>query len=509
MITSLDGLLRRAAARWGEQPLFVGSGPFLDDGVLDSQPTESYAAFNTRVDGLAAGLAERGVSAGSRVGAVLTDPRDLAWAWFAAARLGAVLAPLNPALTPSELRPAFQTVGFGTCLTDAGTADAVRAAGETDPWDLGDIDRPGASLEPRPVGAGCALSVLSTSGTTGRPKGCVLTHASYVVPALDFGEWMNVAPQDRFFCCLPLFHLAGQAFVAVAVARGASVVLARRFSGSRFWDQVVGTGATLFRHLGEMLAVLCAQDTRPAERRHRLRTVYGGGASASVVDRFERRFGTPVIEGYGLTETNTVLRNDLRSRRPGSIGRPPPYAEVRIADEHGGERRPTEVGEIQVRRNPVMMSGYLGDPHATSQSFVGDWYRTGDLGWQDPDGWFFYAGRTKDLIRRRGENIRAGEIEEVLHAHPDVAAAAVVSVADELGGEECKAFVVGARPGAVSVDDVLRWCRASLADFKVPRYVEVCDRLPRTPTNKIDKSALRAVGALGTCTDRLAAEATP
>lgn len=501
-ITSLDALLRRAAERWGDEPFLVGGLPspggtaLAVDDVLDCAPTETYAAFDRRVDGLAAGLASRGAVAGSLVAAVLTSPRDLVWTWFAMARLGAVLLPINPALTTFEMRAILQMARPVAVLADGGTSEAASAALGRQAWIVDAVDHPGAAVDGRPSGD-TALTVLCTSGTTGRPKGCVLTHASYTLPAEDFVRWMEVTGQDRFFNCLPLFHLAGQAFVAAAVCSGASVVMARRFSGSRFWEQVAGSGATLFRHLGEMLAVLCAQPSRPVERAHRLRAVYGGGAGAAVAERFERRFGVRVVEGYGLTETNTVLRNELRSPRAGSIGRAAPYAQVRIADDAGVERAPSEIGQIQVRRNPAMTTGYLRDPEATAESFVGAWYRTGDLGWRDQDGYYYFAGRTKDVIRRRGENIRACEIEEVLHGHPAVAVAAVIGVPDGVGGEDCKAFVVAAPAATISVDGLVRWCRSSLAGYKIPRHFEICDQLPRTPTNKVDKSRLRAVGTLG------------
>lgn len=512
-MTTLDGLLRKAVDRWGDLPFLLAAPPPVashtrssgrDDDLLACVPKETYRAFDRRVDVLAAGLRARGIGMGSMLGASLTSPRDLVWSWFAAARLGAVLVPLNPTFTTTEVCAVMRVAPTDAVLADRTTAGVVGAALRADPWLIDGVPRTGVEQLHPCAEAASPLTVLSTSGTTGRPKGCMLTHASYVVPAEDFGRWMKVTNLDRFFACLPLFHLAGQAFVAAAVASGASVILAPRFSGSRFWDHVAASGATLFRHLGEMLAVLCAQQPVPAERRHRLRAVYGGGAAPATVRCFERRFGVPVVEGYGLTETNTVLRNELHGARSGSIGRPTPYAEVRIADERGIERAAREIGEIQVRRNPVMTAGYLSDPAATDSAFVGDWYRTGDLGWQDDDAYFYFAGRTKDVIRRRGENIRACEIEDVLGSHPAVAAAAVVGVADEVGGEECKAFLVGAHAGTLSVDELAQWCRASLADFKIPRYFEICDELPRTPTNKVDKSRLREMGTVGgTCTDLL------
>jgi crotonobetaine/carnitine-CoA ligase len=354
------------------------------------------------------------------------------------------------------------------------------------------------------------LTILQSSGTTGQPKLAAMTHTSYVLPAQEFVRWMDAAPEDRFLGCLPLFHMAGQAFAASAVAAGASLALVSRFSAHHFWEQVRAQRITLARHLGEMLALLCRLPEHPDDHRHSLRAVYGGGARPDVAEEFEHRFGVPVVEGYGLTETNTVLRNELRQRRRGSIGRPLPYGEVRIADEQGNALPPRQIGEIQVRRNPVMTPGYLGPPELTAASIVGDWFRTGDLGYQDEQGYFYFAGRQKDLIRRRGENIYPGSIEKVLDRHPAVEASAVIGVPDEVGGEEMKAYLV-CRPGScLEPEDLVAWCRPWLADFEIPRYIEICTELPRTATNKINKSVLRLVGlANGPCYDRRASSGAP
>jgi acyl-CoA synthetase (AMP-forming)/AMP-acid ligase II len=308
---------------------------------------------------------------------------------------------------------------------------------------------------------------------------------------------MKVTMADCFFGCLPLFHMAGQAFAASAVAGGASFVVVSRFSARRFWDQIYQSQATIFRHLGEMLAVLCQRPEHPREREHNLRAVYGGGARRDVAEAFERRFRTRVVEGYGLTETNTVLTNDLDESRPDSIGRMLPYSYVRIADDDGKQVPHGQVGEIQVRRNSVMMKGYLDALELTEEAFVDGWYRTGDLGYRDRDGYFYFVGRKKDIIRRRGENVAAAEVEEVLNRHPGVALSAVIGVQDRAGGEEIKAFVT-LTPGAdTTLDSLAGWCRASLAEFKVPRYFEMTPDLPQTPTNKVDKGLLRSEGTLG------------
>jgi acyl-CoA synthetase (AMP-forming)/AMP-acid ligase II len=500
----LDELLEDAATRQADRPF-----------LLRGEETETYGELLARVNGLCQTLSELGLRRGSRVAVILPNIPETLYTWFALARLGGVMVPLNPALVPSEVEPLLRSLGVEGLV---GEADSVAAYGErlglrarlvVGGGDVEGATRFTALPQPAPpslpwrVSPADPLTILQSSGTTGQPKSAALTHTSYVLPAQEFVHWMEAVPGDRFLGCLPLFHMAGQAFAVSAVAAGASLALVSRFSAHHFWEQVRGHGITVTRHLGEMLALLCRLPEHPNDHRHSLRAVYGGGARPDVAEEFERRFGVPVVEGYGLTETNTVLRNELRRRRRGSIGRPLPYGEVRIADEQGNALPPRQIGEIQVRRNPVMTPGYLGPAELTVAACVGDWFRTGDLGYQDEQGYFYFAGRQKDIIRRRGENISPGSIEKVLDRHPAVEASAVVGVPDEVGGEEVKAYLVCRSGACLEPKDLVAWCRPWLADFEIPRYFEICTELPRTATNKINKGALRRTGTTsGLCYDR-------
>ncbi len=496
---SLADLLDDSAARFAARPFLL-----LEGGAV------SYAEFAAGVNGLAARLAAGGVERGDRVVAALASGPDLLYLWLALARLGAVLVPLNPCLPLAEVAPFLDRIGITGAVGDRAALDAYSgrftlrmkmATGADRPSDAMAFATPLLRDGPRrPVAGGDPATILRTSGTTGGAKGAALSHASYVLPSTEFVRWMEVRPEDRFLGCLPLFHLAGQSFAVAALAGGAALALAPRFSGQEFWAQVRRHGATVVRYLGEMLAVLLKPPEAAGEREHTLRAIYGGGARPDVALRFERRFGVTVVEGYGLTETNTVLRNEIGARRAGSLGRPLDYAELRVVGADGaplpdfdGCGEPA-AGEIQVRRNPAMMSGYVGCD-AQGSGFAGDWFRTGDLGYRDADGYFYFVSRAKDVIRRRGENIVPLHVEEVLERHPGVAQAAVVGVPDELGGEEVAAHLV-CRPGwAIDFGDLVSWCRAALAEFEVPRYFELHPDLPRTATNKVDKSALRAAWA--------------
>jgi acyl-CoA synthetase (AMP-forming)/AMP-acid ligase II len=495
---SLVDLLEDSVRRWPERPLLLGdSGETL------------YRDFLAGVNGLSGLLAEGGVRRGDRVAAALHNGPELLYLWLALARLGAVLVPINPALRFPEVEPLLRQAEVRDLVSDAETLAIYGAhlslrlrmvVGEEPPPGAMPFATPPVLESPFSAAVGADLStILQTSGTTGRAKGAALTQASYSLPAREFVRWMEIVPEDRFLACLPLFHMAGQAFAASAIAGGASLLLVPRFSGHEFWSQIRRHRITIVRHLGEMLAVLLQQPESREDRQHSLRAAYGGGARPELAEDFEARFGAVVVEGYGLTETNTVLRNEIGARRRGSIGRPLPYGEVRIAVAEPGQRAPggRQIGEIQIRQNPVLMTGYVGEPELAQSCFVDGWFRTGDLGYCDEDGYFYFVGREKDIIRRRGENIVPAHIEEILCRHPAVACAAVVGVPDEVGGEEIKAYLIPRPGGAIDLRELIEWCREWLADFQIPRYLELCADLPRTSTNKLNRGEIRKMALAG------------
>ncbi|GLZ35185.1 ATP-dependent acyl-CoA ligase [Lentzea sp. NBRC 105346] len=428
-------------------------------------PDVSYADFALRVNGCAHALRERGVGRGRAVAAVLPNSPELLTLWLACARLGAVFVPLNPALREAELRPLLEHSG-AVLVVERFDDPVLTARSVSAPSGLVSADDP--------------VTLLYTSGTTGKPKGCVLSHTSYTAPAPAFVSRVGLCADDRLLACLPLFHMAGQSFAVSALQAGASLGITPKFSASGFWGQVENFGATVFRHLGEMLTLILRTPNQPPPD-HPLRMVYGGGARPDVARAFTERFGVTVVEGYGMSETNTVLCTDPLRPRPGSLGTALPPAEVRVAAALG------EVGEIQVR-GPGVMRGY----HRAPQRSCTDWFGTGDLGWMSADGHVHFARRRTDVIRRRGENIDPAEVEEALSEHPDVLLSAVVGVPGELSDEDVSAFVVPLPGRRLCSDSVLAWCRTRLAAFKVPHHVTVVDRLPMTPTSKINRSLLRA-----------------
>lgn len=526
---SLHRLLREAAARRPDAPFVVGWPDRLDGtepgavpaAVADRprHPTVSYAQAVGLTDGIAAALRARGLRRADRVLAVLPNGLDLALLLFAAARAGLVLVPLNPALTDVEAARLIAHARPRLVVARAERAERLGGLPSgTDTLPLGppphasDLAMLGAGLgdpptDPMPSDA--PLAVLFTSGSTGTPKGCVLTHESYVLPAREFVGRIGLTEQDVALCVLPLYHLAGQSFLTAAVAAGAPVALTEKFRGSRFWLDVADSGATVFRHLGEMLVVLCRQPPSPAEAGHSLRLVYGGGSRVEVARRFTERFGVPVVEGYGLSETNTVLCHDGRTPHRGTLGPPLGHVQTRLVDQSAADVPAGAAGEILVRRNPAMMLGYFEAPELTAAAFVGDWFRTGDLAYRDANGELHFLGRAVETIRRRGENIDPREIEQAVESHPAVTRAAAVAVRDGIGDCAIGVFAT-ARPGAaVHPVDVSAHVAELLAPFKRPRHVAVLPALPTTSTEKIDRVELRRRLAAALAEPRAACTSRP
>ena len=371
-----------------------------------------------------------------------------------------------------------------------------------------DADAASSGAEPRPEEV---AAILYTSGTTGPPKGVMLSHRAYLNSARHFAEEMvQATPDDVLYTALPLFHINAQAHtVLAAIHLNATMAIGERFSASGFWDDVRRHGATLFNSLAAMIPILCKQPASPRDRDHRARLTACAATPRDVWLAFERRFGVRIVEGYGLTETaGFCVANPLeatassRGTRPrvgvrvGSIGRPMSWIEARVEER-----------EILLRaREPhLFMEGYYRMPEQTAEAMRGGWFHSGDAGRADADGYLYFVDRIKQSIRRRGENISSWEVEKVVNAHPKVLESAAVGHPSDLGEEDVRIVVVP-RPGeAIDPVEIVRWCEERMAYFMVPRYVELRDALPKTATERVEKYRLKQEG-LGPATwDREAA----
>lgn len=456
--------------------------------------TWSYAEAGAAIERLARALSARGVRRGNRVAVMAPNSDALVFLTFAVARLGAVLVPMNPELGPHEAGYILAHAEPICVVTTPATRPAVAGA-----RGLLDIDAllalEGDGALPDSVGPDDDLAILYTSGTTGDPKGVVHAHSTFVLAGEGFVERMSLTPDDRLLCVLPLYHVNALFYTfGGALAAGASVVLAPRFSASGFWRLAADSGATeanLIAAVGSILARRPRSELVP----HRLSKVYTAGVAPEIADVLRHELGVAaVIEGYGMTEIPGAASVPFFGpHRRGSFGLPArhPEADLRLVDDDGAEVEDGQTGELLVR-TPLVMKRYHRDPAATAAAFRDGWFVTGDLARRDADGFYTFVARKKDIIRRRGENISGAELDRVLAQCPDVAEAAAVAVPSDLGEDEILAAVVR-RPGAsLDAAGVRAFCALHLAPSKLPRFVTFVDELPHTPTHRVAKFKLRA-----------------
>ncbi|PKB68191.1 MAG: hypothetical protein BZY81_02445 [SAR202 cluster bacterium Io17-Chloro-G4] len=466
-----------------------------------------------------------GVSHGDRVCLFMPNCPEYLFCWFGLSILGAIGVPVNTAykrdemafiLNDSEAKAMVAHQSLATVAQEA----AILAPSVEHKLLVADVDGSAvdeqnisgwtgfsqaldqaAVLASRPeVAPDSVCMLVYTSGTTGNPKGVMVTHKMYVAAGQGFASWTRAKPEDRFFTCLPFYHANIQYYSTMgAMAAGATLVIADRFSASRFWDQVREAKATVVNFIGMMMPVLAKNDESPDDNENTVRLFYGSPSfSPEFLASFQERFGTDIIVGFGMTETcYGTIEVIGQERRSGSSGlarqHPDPrfVNEIRISDQESGEPIGTGiVGEITIK-NPATMPGYWRNEEQTQFSLRDGWLYTGDLGWLDDDGFLYFVDRKKDIIRRRGENISSQEVEDVIKRHPNVLDCAVVAVPSELGEDEVKAYVLPRQGAVVSPEDVVHWCADNLAYFKVPRYLEMREDLPRTPSLRVRKDLLR------------------
>jgi len=359
---------------------------------------------------------------------------------------------------------------------------------------------PELALPPAPAPETTCL-IMYTSGTTGFPKGVMHAQRSFVLAGEGFVERMHLQREDRILCILPMFHINALFYsLGGAVAAGATLVLAPRFSASGFWQLVSErrvSEVNIIAAIGNILVRRPASEFVPG---HGLVKVYGAPVSQEIADVFRRRFGVRhVIEGYGMTEIPGACNLPFHGpHRYGSMGRaavhPDPslsFAALRVVDETGCDVPDGEPGELLVR-TPIVMQGYYRDPQQSAEAFDGEWFRTGDRVRRDDDGFLWFITRQKDIIRRRGENIAGAELDRVIAGMDGVAEAAALAVPSELGEDEILVAVVMEEGAALAAEDIAAWCKVHLAPIKCPRYVVFLDALPHTPTHRVAKYRLKA-----------------
>ena len=476
----------------------------------------TYRQFQRLTAAMAGMFKAMGLDRGDRVALLLPNCPEFLLCWFGLSTMGAICVPINTAYKRDEAAYILKNSGarmfvaHNSLLPVAEQAAALATGVQwklvidapsppRDGW-LDFSDRLGSggtgSGLPDEVSPDDISMLVYTSGTTGNPKGVMVTHKMYVAAGQGFAHWTQASPEDRFFTCLPYFHANTHYYSTMGtLATGATLVVAGRFSASRFWGQVRDAKATVVNFIGMMMPILAKQPESPTDKQNSVRLFYGSPAdSPEFLQAFQERFDTDLIVGFGMTETCYGTIEGIREeRRPGSSGRarqhPDPSFrnQVTIVDDRGATVAPGTVGEICIK-NPAVMPGYWGDDEQTRLSLRDGWLYAGDLARMDGDGYLYFVDRKKDVIRRRGENISSLEVEDVIKRHAGILDCAVIGVPAELGEDEVKAYVVR-RPGStLTPEDVVFWCAERLAYFKVPRYIEL---LPHTPSLRVRKDVLR------------------
>jgi acyl-CoA synthetase (AMP-forming)/AMP-acid ligase II len=473
----------------------------------------TYDAGRVAVEALAARYRAAGYGVGHRVALLLGNRPEFLLHFLALNAVGASAVPLNPDYRAAELAyvVAHSEAALAVALPEhAARLRDVATVAVAD----GEFAPPPAATpaSERTPGADGECALLYTSGTTGKPKGCLLSNFYFCNVARHYNtEGGLCAVRDtaeRLITPLPLFHMNALAVSTTAMILAAGcVVQLDRFHPLTWWRDVAETGATIVHYLGVMPAILLAQPPGPFDRAHRVRFGYGANANPADHAAFEARFGFPLVEGWAMTETGggAVISASREPRHVGTrcIGAPRPGLEVRIVDEAGRDVIDAAPGELLVRRTGAdprrgFFSGYLKDPGATEQAWRDGWFHTGDAVRRGPDGQLHFVDRRRNIVRRAGENIAALEVEAALAGHPAVRQVAVIAAPDPLRDEEVMACVVPAegaarsRATAVSIQD---WCLERLAYFKAPGYVAFIDALPTTATNKVQKARLADFGA--------------
>ncbi len=501
------------AARWPDRDFLNVLPETAAVYGIDSGPL-TYADARAQVDVLASKLADAGYIQGHRVMLLMENrPAFFLW-WLALNRLGVSVVPVNPDLRLGELTYMIGHAEPVLAVAIPDRCDSLAAAASEAGMEMPVIS-PGGKLPSPRSNSQIALrdgedsdieaALLYTSGTTGQPKGCILTNTYF----LEAGRWYANAgglcalttDGERMITPLPIFHMNAMAYSLMAmIAVGGCLTVLDRFHPRTWWDSVRTSRATCLHYLGVMPTMLMGADPSGADRDHTVKFGFGAGVDPKLHAPFEDRFGFPLVEAWAMTETGAgavICANDTpRLVGESCLGRLEPAIEARILDDAGNDG--DGPGELLVRHagdnaRRGFFAGYFKNAAATDEAWAGGWFHTGDIVRRDAQGRFFFVDRLKNVIRRSGENIAAVEVESFLGRHPAVASAAVAAVPDEVRGDEVMALIVlkhDAQP-----EEIVTWCLTQMAYYKAPGYIAFVDALPVTATQKIQRATLKSIAA--------------
>jgi len=460
----------------------------------------TFAALDARVNQIANLLTAKGLRQGDRVAVMLPGHPDHLFVIFALAKLGLVRVPVNVHLIGAPLAHVFEQLQPQALIADVAYAGVVQVHADTlktvlwrgvagqglDACVDQPVTAPDVVVMPDDI-----IGLTPSSGTTGLPKGVLKSDRHLRAGPQAILRLTGAGPGDVFLFWEALHHGAGVAVAIAALVGGFRLAMIERFSASRFWDDVRRLDVTHIHYLGSVLPMLLKQPPKDTDREHRVRIAWGGGCPADIWHAFSERFGVAMREGYGLSELITFVT--LNPDGPaGSIGKPISYFDVRLTNDAGDAVPVGDAGEITIRATAPGLGflGYYNQADAEASSRRGEWFCTGDLATQDGDGFLFYAGRKKDMLRRRGINISAWEVERIMSEHDAVEETALIGVPSDLGEDELKLFVRLREGRQLEPLELIKWSAERLPYFQVPRYVTFIAEFPKTPTQRIQKKEL-------------------
>jgi acyl-CoA synthetase (AMP-forming)/AMP-acid ligase II len=500
----------QAAQRWPDRA-FLNVLAETADAYGIAKGVLGYGDALIQVEAFSTSLADQGYAKGQRVMLLMENrPAFFLW-WLALNKLGLSVVPINPDLRLGELTYMIGHAEPVLAIALPARCNELRKAAA----DAGvhmDVIAPDQDLPAAPQGGGVAqgqgadaeATMLYTSGTTGQPKGCILTNTYF----LEAGRWYAGAgglcalntDGERMITPLPIFHMNAMAYSLMAmIAVGGCLTVLDRFHPTSWWQSVRDSRATCLHYLGVMPTMLMRADACDGDRNHTVRFGFGAGVDAKLHAPFEERFGFPLVEAWAMTETGAgaVICANALPRRVGEscLGRLGPSVLARIVDDAGQDG--DGPGELLVRHagpdpRHGFFAGYFKNAAATDEAWQGGWFHTGDIVRRDADGYFFFVDRKKNVIRRSGENIAAVEVESFLCRHPAVAAAGVAAVPDAVRGDEVMACLV-LKDKAADATEIVQWCLSQMAYYKAPGYVAFVDALPVTATQKVQRAALKTM----------------
>ncbi|MFJ7729903.1 ATP-dependent acyl-CoA ligase [Neobacillus sp. NPDC097160] len=502
-------VVERAATLFGEKTFLYFENEEISFSTLHEQSGKVANAFK-----------KLGIKKGDKVALFLPNCKEFIYTWIGLNKLGAVMVPVNTFFKENETTFVINNSDSKIILTDSNSLEMIISIrGECEivenviVIDKGNtpevlsfyelIKNELPQISPVEISLDDDAAILYTSGTTGNPKGCVVSQSYYLVNAKLWLKHQELTSEDRFLTPLPFFHMNPQILTTMgALTIGASVILLDRFHPKTWWEDVARYGATQFHYLGVMPAILNALPPSQLDTAHKVNLCLGAGISYKFHESFEKRFNLKTLEVFGMTETGLNMITPIKGDRKlgtGSMGKVLPGIKAKVVDGDDKEVPIGTPGELVLKEEvraegSSMMKYYYKNEKATKEAWRNGWFHTGDIVRQDEEGFFYFVDRKKDIIRRSGENISSMEIEDCIRNHPKVVDAAAVPFPDPIREQEVRVCIIlkpGESSATIHEGEIIKWCTERLAYFKVPRFIEFVSEFPKTASQKVQKSVLK------------------